>query len=120
MAMEFVKQRPIDQIGLVVFAGESFTQYPLSGDHAGLIEQIKGLQSGFLMDGTVIGEGLAKAVERLSTSKSKSKVVILLTSIHNTISIPCPFVLLVTLRTCGRARARITHPIASKRSQKGK
>jgi Ca-activated chloride channel family protein len=79
MAMEFVRKRPVDQIGLVVFAGESFTQYPLSGDHAGLLEQIKGLQSGFLMDGTVIGEGLAKAVERLSTSKSKSKVVILLT-----------------------------------------
>jgi Ca-activated chloride channel family protein len=79
MAMEFVKKRPIDEIGLVIFAGESFTQYPLSGDHAGLLEQIQSLQSGLLMDGTVIGEGLAKAVERLSTSKSKSKVVILLT-----------------------------------------
>lgn len=79
MAAEFVQQRPIDQIGLVIFSGESFTQFPLSTDHAALLEQIRGIRSGMLIDGTVIGEGLAKSVERLSSSKSKSKVIILLT-----------------------------------------
>lgn len=79
VAAEFVKGRPIDQIGLVIFAGESFTQFPLSSDHAGLLEQINGITSGMLEDGTVIGEGLAKSVERLSSSKSKSKIIILLT-----------------------------------------
>jgi Ca-activated chloride channel family protein len=79
MAEEFVRKRPIDQIGLVIFSGESFTQFPLSTDHEGLIEQIRSLRSGMLTDGTVIGEGLATAVQRLSSSKAKSRVVILLT-----------------------------------------
>jgi len=79
MAEEFVRNRPIDQIGLVIFSGESYTQFPLSTDHDGLIEQIQSLRSGMLIDGTVIGEGLATAVQRLSTSKSKSKIIILLT-----------------------------------------
>jgi Ca-activated chloride channel homolog len=79
MAAEFVKARPVDQIGLVIFAGESFTQFPLSTDHASLLQQIYGLSSGMLQDGTVIGEGLAKAVERLSFSKSKTKLIVLLT-----------------------------------------
>ncbi|HEU4632387.1 MAG TPA: VWA domain-containing protein [Flavisolibacter sp.] len=79
MAAEFVKGRPVDQIGLVIFAGESYTQYPLSTDHASLLQQIQGITSGMLEDGTVIGEGLAKSVERLSSSKSRSKIIILLT-----------------------------------------
>jgi Ca-activated chloride channel homolog len=79
MAAEFVKGRPVDQIGLVIFAGESFTQFPLSTDHASLLQQIEGIRSGMLEDGTVIGEGLAKSVERLSSSKNRSKVIILLT-----------------------------------------
>jgi len=79
MAAEFVKQRPVDQIGLVIFSGEPFTQFPLSTDHASLILQIQSLRSGLLEDGTVIGEGLATSVARLSNSKSKSKVIILLT-----------------------------------------
>ena len=79
MAIEFVKARPIDQIGLVIFSGESFTQYPVSGDHEGLLLQILSLRSGMLQDGTLIGEGLATSVQRLSTSKAKSKVVVLLT-----------------------------------------
>jgi Ca-activated chloride channel homolog len=79
MAEEFVKQRPIDQIGLVIFSGESFTQFPVSADHAALLEQIRALRSGMLIDGTVIGEGLATSVQRLTSSKSKSKVIILLT-----------------------------------------
>jgi Ca-activated chloride channel homolog len=79
MAHDFVKGRPVDQIGLVVFAGESFTQYPLSSDHAGLLEQIRGITPGMLRDGTLIGEGLATSIDRLSSSKGRSKVVILLT-----------------------------------------
>jgi Ca-activated chloride channel family protein len=79
MAAQFVKGRPVDQIGLVIFAGESFTQFPLSTDHASLLQQIQGIRSGMLEDGTVIGEGLAKSVERLSSSKNKSKIIILLT-----------------------------------------
>jgi Ca-activated chloride channel homolog len=79
MAADFVKGRPVDQIGLVIFAGESYTQYPLSTDHASLLQQIQGITSGMLEDGTVIGEGLAKSVERLSSSKSRSRIIILLT-----------------------------------------
>lgn len=79
MAAEFVQQRPVDQIGLVIFSGEPYTQYPLTTDHSGLLEQISNLKSGMLIDGTVIGEGLATAVERLNASKSKSRVIILLT-----------------------------------------
>ena len=79
MAAEFVSQRPVDQIGLVIFQGESFTQFPLTTDHAALLEQISNLRSGMLVDGTAIGEGLATSVERLASSRSRSKVVILLT-----------------------------------------
>jgi Ca-activated chloride channel family protein len=75
MAAEFVRSRPVDRIGLVIFSGESFTQYPLSTDHNGLLEQIIGLRSGLLEDGTLIGEGLATSVQRLSGSRSRSKVV---------------------------------------------
>jgi Ca-activated chloride channel family protein len=79
MAIEFVKARPIDQIGLVIFSGESYTQVPISSDHQMLLEQIRGLRNGMLRDGTLIGEGLATSVERLSAGKSKTRVVILLT-----------------------------------------
>jgi Ca-activated chloride channel family protein len=79
MAIEFVKARPVDQIGLVIFSGESFTQVPVSSDHQMVIEQIRGLRNGMLRDGTLIGEGLATSVERLSASKAKSRVVVLLT-----------------------------------------
>lgn len=80
MAEEFVRSRPVDRIGLVIFSGESFTQCPLTADKTALITQIRTLESRrFLKDGTVIGEGLATAVDRLSKSESKSKVIILLT-----------------------------------------
>lgn len=79
MAAEFVQNRPVDRIGLVIFSGESFSQYPLSTDHAGLLEQLKALRSGLLQDGTLIGEGLATSVQRLTGSRSASKVVVLLT-----------------------------------------
>lgn len=79
VAAEFVKARPVDQIGLVVFSGESFMQYPISTDREGLLEQIGNIKSGMLQDGTLIGEGLANAVQRLMDVQAKSKVVIMLT-----------------------------------------
>lgn len=79
VAINFVQARPIDQIGLVIFSGESYTQVPVSSDHQMLIEQIRALRNGMLRDGTLIGEGLATSVERLTSSKAKSKVIILLT-----------------------------------------
>lgn len=80
VAEEFVMNRPVDRIGLVVFSGESFTQCPITTDKNTLIAQIRSLESRrYLIDGTVIGEGLATAVDRLSESQTKSKVIILLT-----------------------------------------
>jgi Ca-activated chloride channel homolog len=79
VAVEFVRNRPVDQIGLVIFSGESFTQFPISTDHQSLIEQISNLRSGLLESGTVIGEGLATSVDRLQKSKTRSRVVVLLT-----------------------------------------
>lgn len=79
MAAEFIRNRPIDRISLVIFAGESYTMSPLTTDKNTLLRQVTTLQSGLLEDGTLIGEGLATAVERLSESKAKSKVIILLT-----------------------------------------
>jgi Ca-activated chloride channel family protein len=80
VAVDFVMSRPIDRIGLVIFSGESFSQVPITTDRNTLIAQIQSLESRrYLKDGTVIGEGLATAVDRLSKSDAKSKVVILLT-----------------------------------------
>jgi Ca-activated chloride channel family protein len=80
VAIEFVQNRPVDRIGLVIFSGESFTQCPVTTDKNTLIHQIRSLESRrYLKDGTVIGEGLATAVDRLSNSKAKSKVIILIT-----------------------------------------
>lgn len=79
VAADFIRQRPIDQIGLVIFSGESFTLSPLTTDKNTLLTQVASLRSGMLQDGTLIGEGLATATARLLESKAKSKVVILLT-----------------------------------------
>jgi Ca-activated chloride channel family protein len=80
VAEEFVRSRPVDRIGLVIFSGESFTQCPITNDRNTLITQIQRLESrALLKDGTVIGEGLATAVDRLSKSPSRSKVIILIT-----------------------------------------
>lgn len=83
VASDFIKSRPNDNIGLVVFAGESFTQCPLTGDHNVLINLFDGIQYGMIEDGTAIGLGLANAVSRIKESKAKSKVVILLTDGSN-------------------------------------
>ena len=79
VAANFVDKRPYDRIGLAVFAGEAFTQCPLTTDHRVLKDFISGLRCGMLEDGTAIGMGLATAVNRIKDSGAKSKVVILLT-----------------------------------------
>ncbi len=79
VATEFISGRPYDRIGLVVFSGESFTQCPLTTDHAVLINLLREIQSGMIEDGTAIGMGLANAVNRIKDSEARSKVIILLT-----------------------------------------
>lgn len=79
IAIEFISTRPSDRMGIVVFAGESFTQSPLTTDRVTLINLMKEIETGLIEDGTAIGNGLATAVARLKDSDAKSKVVILLT-----------------------------------------
>lgn len=84
VAAEFINGRPNDNIGLTIFAGESFTQCPLTVDHSVLLNLFNSIscdiaQKGLIKDGTAIGMGIANAVTRLKDSKAKSKVIILLT-----------------------------------------
>jgi Ca-activated chloride channel family protein len=79
VATEFISGRAYDRIGLVVFSGESFTQCPLTTDHAVLINLMRDIKSGMIEDGTAIGMGLATAVNRIKDSDAKSRVIILLT-----------------------------------------
>jgi len=89
IAIDFIKNRPNDRIGLVIFSGESFTQCPLTIDHDVLINLYKDIKYGMIDDGTAIGMGLATAVNRLKDSEAKSRVVILLTDGSNNMgSIP--------------------------------
>jgi Ca-activated chloride channel homolog len=90
VATEFISGRPYDRIGLVVFSGESFTQCPITTDHAVLVNLMRELKSGMIEDGTAIGEGLATAVNRLKSSEAKSKVIILLTDGVNNRGIVAP------------------------------
>ena len=88
VAAEFIAGRPNDNIGLAIFAGEAFTQCPMTTDHASLLNLLHGVRTdlatrGLIEDGTAIGMGLANAVSRLKNSKAKSKVVILLTDGSN-------------------------------------
>ena len=83
VAANFVANRPTDRIAVVIFSGESFTLCPLTTDQQVLKTQIFNIQSGLLEDGTAIGSGLATSVDRLRASKSKSKVIILLTDGEN-------------------------------------
>ena len=79
VAQDFINARTNDRIGLVIFSGESFTQCPLTTDYAVLKSLLRQVKTGMIQDGTAIGLGLANAVNRLKTSKAKSKVIILLT-----------------------------------------
>ena len=83
VAEEFISGREYDRMGLVVYSAESFTQCPLTTDHAVLINLFNDIQSGMLEDGTAIGMGLATSVSRLKDSKAISKVIILLTDGNN-------------------------------------
>lgn len=88
VAAEFIAGRPDDNIGLTIFAGESFTQCPMTLDHASLLNLLHSVRTdiaatGLIQDGTAVGMGLANAVARLKDSKAKSKVVILLTDGSN-------------------------------------
>ena len=79
IAIQFIAERPADRIGITVFAGESYTQCPLTTDRITLINMMKEIQTGLIEDGTAIGNGLATAVARLRDSEAISRVVILLT-----------------------------------------
>ncbi|MCI1647664.1 MAG: VWA domain-containing protein [Bacteroides sp.] len=79
VAAAFINGRPNDNIGITLFAGESFTQCPLTVDHVVLLNLFKGIKCGIIEDGTAVGMGIADAVSRLKNSKAKSKVIILLT-----------------------------------------
>jgi len=88
VASEFISGRPNDNIGLSIFAGEAFTQCPMTTDHSSLLSLLHNVRTdiaarGLIEDGTAIGMGLANAVSRLKDSKAKSKVVILLTDGSN-------------------------------------
>lgn len=83
VASNFVEGRPGDRMGLIVFSGETFTQVPLTTDHAMMLNMLKDMKCGMLEDGTAIGDGLASAVSRLKDSEAISKVVILLTDGDN-------------------------------------
>ena len=79
IAIEFIAARPSDRMAIVVFAGESYTQCPLTTDRSTLINLMKEVSTGLIDDGTAIGNGLATAVARLKDSQAKGRVVILLT-----------------------------------------
>ncbi|MCL2098293.1 MAG: VWA domain-containing protein [Bacteroidales bacterium] len=79
IAIQFIAQRPYDRMGIVVFAGESFTQCPLTTDRATLINLMKEVETGWIEDGTAIGNGLATAIARIKDSDARSRVIILLT-----------------------------------------
>lgn len=88
VATEFISGRSNDNIGLTIFAGEAFTQCPMTTDHASLISLLQNVRTdiaarGLIQDGTAVGMGLANAVSRLKGSKAKSKIVILLTDGSN-------------------------------------
>lgn len=85
VASKFIQKRPNDRIGIVVYAGESFTQTPITSDKAIVQNTIRSIRWGQIEDGTAIGMGLGSAVNRLKDSKAKSKVIILLTDgVNNT------------------------------------
>ena len=83
LAIDFIKRRKNDRIGLVIYSGESFTQCPLTTDHDIVINMMKKVKTGLIDDGTAIGLGLANCVNRLKDSKADSKIIILLTDGEN-------------------------------------
>lgn len=90
VAAQFVSGRETDNIGLVIFAGESFTQVPLTTDKAVLVNYIQDMKIGMLEDGTAIGDGIATAINRIKDGKAKSKSIILLTDGSNNTGVVAP------------------------------
>lgn len=101
VAANFISGRPNDNIGLTLFAGETFTQCPLTIDHAVLLNLFQSIRAGMLPDGTAIGMGLANAVSHLKNSKAKSKVIILLTDGSNNMGDISPLTAAEIARTYG-------------------
>ena len=90
VATQFVSGRDHDNIGLVLFAGESFTQVPMTMDNATLVNAIGQTEIGALEDGTAIGDGIATAINRIRDGKAKSKSIILLTDGSNNTGVVAP------------------------------
>lgn len=90
VAIKFVQNRTSDNIGLVVFAGEAFTQVPMTNDIATLVNYIGNIQIGMLEDGTAVGDGIATAINRIKDGKAKSKSIILLTDGSNNTGVVGP------------------------------
>lgn len=90
VASNFVSNRTSDNIGLVIFAGEAFTQVPMTNDIATLVNHISELQIGMLEDGTAVGDGIATAINRIKDGKAKSKSIILLTDGSNNTGVVGP------------------------------
>lgn len=101
VAASFINGRPNDNIGLVLFAGESFTQCPLTTDHTVLLNLFKDIHVGMIQDRTAIGLGLANAVSRIKDSQAKSKVIILLTDGSNNAGEIAPVTAAEIARTFG-------------------
>lgn len=90
VAAQFISGRESDNIGIVIFAGESFTLVPMTTDKAVLVNYIKEIKMGMLQDGTAIGDGLATAINRIRNGKAKSKSIILLTDGSNNTGVVAP------------------------------
>jgi Ca-activated chloride channel family protein len=101
VATEFITGRPYDRIGLVIFSGESFTQCPITTDHAVLINLLREVKSGMIEDGTAMGDGLATAVNRIKNAEGKSKVIILLTDGVNNMGLIAPLTAAEIAKTYG-------------------
>lgn len=101
IAAEFIDSRPNDRIGLVIFAGESFTQCPITTDHSILKSLLAAVSPGMFQDGTAIGEGLGTAVARIKASKAKSKLIILLTDGVNNAGVIAPLTAAEIAKTFG-------------------
>lgn len=90
VAAQFVSERPNDNIGLVIFASEAFTQVPMTNDQTAIINAINDITIGVLEDGTAIGDGIATAINRIKSGKAKSKSIILLTDGSNNTGVVAP------------------------------
>jgi Ca-activated chloride channel family protein len=106
VAAEFISDRPNDNIGLTIFAGEAFTQCPMTTDHASLLNLMQNVNanlvmSGLIQDGTAIGMGLANSISRLKDAKVKSKVIILLTDGSNNVGDISPMTAAQMAKTFG-------------------